>query len=651
MPERIVEIFEGGGIDSRANPLHSPPNRTLRSINWVRTPGGWWKLRHGFTKPTMTGGGSGAIHSAFFMDRFDGSRFIIYGEGTALKVMEIGSSGTVSQVDTLSNSNKWDAVFANNLVHLANGTDHKFGDGNGTWRDSGLRAPTAAEYSSFAAAEDTTSTGSWSITQFGGYDLYAVVYNPTTGHMGNRIKVTASRLEITLTDPEVVLTGLPDLSGEDTEFVKLVGRTSDGSDVPYAFIDSNGDFIVVGNAATSATITNQTVDFESELPTRNGVPPSTSIMAWVGGRMLAVDAAIPNIIAYTEREDDAVEGRFMGRPEQAWPANNRKKFSNSEQVLGIHSVDNEAWCWSRNVLAILSEFGGFSQDGRPALYWRGVWHGGIANQRAFALTNYGPFWVSFEKQLMTRTPQGPAPVSEEYEAALLNKIATSQIPNIELIYYRDPSKGIDKLYILGNDGTNPLLIVHDFKRRSGQSPIGEGSEYQYTGLTLNTFVHSHQQVISMRDENGQWQLWAGDTGGTFNRLENGNSDNGAEYTADMVQIINLGPRRPMLNKIAWQGDGGVKMQVSTNLRLTSTQLDSLNFMATKQEDDESLRYKVQIEEYMQYAFFRMNLPSHFADGSLDDSSPTPHLPVETYGRVYALRPGLGKFQAEGGPRK
>jgi hypothetical protein len=119
----------------------------------------------------------------------------------------------------------------------------------------------------------------------------------------------------------------------------------------------------------------------------------------------------------------------------------------------------------------------------------------------------------------------------------------------------------------------------------------------------------------------------------------------------MVQIINLGPRRPMLNKIAWQGDGQVKMQLSTNLRLTSAQLDALQFRATKQEDDESLRHKVNVEEHMQYAYFRMNLPSHFADGSLADSSPTPHLPVETYGRVYALRPGLGKFQAEGGPRK
>jgi hypothetical protein len=591
------------------------------------------------------------------MDRFDGSRFIIYGEGTALKVLEIGSSGTVSQVATLSNTNKWDAVFANNLVHLANGTDHKFGDGNGTWRNSGLRAPTAAEYSSFSATESTASAGSWSTTQFGGYDLYAVVYNPTTGHIGNRIKVTASRLTIALTDPVVLLSGLPDLSSEDTELVKLIGRTSDGSDVPYAFVDGSGDFIVVGNAATSATITNDTVDVESELPIRNGVPPSTSIMAWVGGRMLAVDAATPNVIAYTEREDDAVEGRFMGRPEQSWPANNRKKFSNSEEVRGIHAVDNEAWCWSRNVLGILSEFGGFTRDGRPQLYWRGEWHGGIANQRAFALTNYGPFWVSFEKQLMTRTPQGPAPVSEEYEAALLDKIATSQIPNIELIYYRDPAKGIDKLYILGNDGSNPLLIVHDFKRRSGQSPIGEGSEYEYTApgggplTTLNTFVRSHQQVISMRDENGQWQLWMGDTGGTFNRLENGDSDNGEEYTADMVQIINLGPRRPMLNKIEWQGDGKTEMQLSTNLRLTSAQLDALQFKATKQEDDKSLRYKVQIEEHMQYAFFRMRLQSHFADGSLSDSSPTPHLPVETYGRVYALRPGLGKFQVEGGPRK
>jgi hypothetical protein len=66
------------------------------------------------------------------------------------------------------------------------------------------------------------------------------------------------------------ITALPDLSAVDTELVKLIGRTGDGAEVPYPFMDDGGNWITVANAATTVTIAVSQIDGTLELPTRNG---------------------------------------------------------------------------------------------------------------------------------------------------------------------------------------------------------------------------------------------------------------------------------------------------------------------------------------------------------------------------------------------
>ncbi len=608
-------------------------------------PNGILQLRHGFTKPAISAVSASPIHSAAYYELHSGVRQVLFGQGADLKRHEVGATGTVTTLGTLSNSNPWNGVFADNRFIFGNNGDEKIYDGANLY-DAGIRLPTSGETASISVSYSTAATGSWSTTTFSGFQLFMSYYDPVLSkQVGNRVQI-GSRLTIGSANGSVVVTGLPSLAGVNATWVKLLARTHDGGQVPYAFVDATGTYLVVGNTATTATFTRPDVDANSELPTRNGLPPNFDKIAWALGRAYVINEDDPSAVNFSESAADIPSGLFVGRPEQSWPGSNKTFFPTGERCRGIHEIDNEPWVWTRNHLAILSEFGGSQSSlGKPLVRWRGTWVGGLAGQRAFAKTPYGPFWVSADKELMTRGPRGPTPVSREYEAGLLARISDANLPAVELAYVLDPEKEIDCLHIWGKDANGAAVhIVHDF------AVGGMGREHAYTGLALNTFVRNPQHVVSMRDASGKMRLWAADTAGQFNQLEDGDSDAGATYSSDLIGVFNAGPLQPTLGGLEWFGDSAVKVTVSPDLRLTLAELGALDSLPAMQVDERVSLQRVQVEEKAQYMIARVQLDSHHLDGTLARSSPVPGLPLETYGRVYLARPEMGAPRTLGGSR-
>jgi len=643
MSVKIVDAWSFGGVNAQANPLAFPADKSLRSLNWVRTDGSWLRLRHGFTRPTMSGYASGDVHSAFQFVRDNGSKFILFSQGVNLKQMAL-SSGAVTSVYTFTSSVTWDAFQANNFLYIGNGVDPVVFSDSATVRVAGIRAPTSGETTTITVTENTGTTGTWNTTALSGYQLYLCYYNPGTGHVGNRTPV-GSRLPITGTQSSIVVSNLPDLSGVNAEWVKLLGRTHDGGEVPYALIDGSGSWITVGNTLTTYTFTSVAVHNDSELPYRNTVPPLMAKMCYAGSRVYGINATNPRRINYSESAEDTIQGGgFMGRPEQAWPGNNAVNFPNGEIALGIHDYANNVFVHSRTHLSILTEYGGYNIEGRASPAWMGSWAGGIAGQRAFIKTKYGPFWVSPEKQLMTVTEAGPVAVSSEYEAEILGQIGNAYLSSVELSYLVDATKGIDRIYIRAlNSSGSPIFAVHDFRHKN------EGFNFTYTGLTPTTFVRSPEGLVSMRDTNDAWRLWAGAGDGRFYQLEDGDSDNGATYTADYITLLNFGWNQPLLAGVEWQGDSRAKVLAAPVINLTVAQLDARQFPAVELVDAETLRYRVSVEEGAQYMVLRMKLTSEATKGTLTDTSPK-HIPVKGYGNIFVVRPEFGLSREVGGAR-
>lgn len=642
---RVVEAFAFGGVDSRSNPLAMPPGKCLRSVNWVRAEAGYLKLRHGYSNVTMSTVSAVSIHSAVAIQQLKTSlweRRILFGQGNAVKALELGAVGTVTGITTMPSTLSWGSFLLDNLFFWGTGwSSVKSFDGT-TARFAGLGAPAAASCSSVSVSESTAATGTWSGTTLSGFQFYMAWYRPQTGEVGNRTAI-GSRLTIpsTSTQSVVVLTGLPDPAG-DSEVVKLLGRTPDGGEVPYALVTSTGSWVVAGNTATVATINLWDVDYDSELPTRNIVPPSyLQKFAVALGRVYAVgdpeaDSSCLGKVFYSESESDIEQGAFVGRPVSCWPANNCRYFPTGEHPRGVHGVENEAWVFTRNHLGILSELGTvYAGDGQSHPDWRAIFPGGLAGQRAFTMTRYGPFWVNADKQIVTMGPAGPVPVSGEHEGALLGKIADSAIEDIEVAWHLDPSKHIDRLYVKATDDDGaPVVVVHDF------GIGGQGYEYEYSGMTPTVLVRGCQGMLSALDVNDVARLWAGNEAGRIVRLEEGDSDNGATYSADAVARVNLGPGEPLFSSIGFTGDSNVVITASRRLDLDLTDLNAVAPCAVTEIDKDAGEYRARIEEGGQFMLLRLQLTSHHADGTLDDGE-TPGLPVNLYGRVYAVRPEFG----------
>ena len=185
-----------------------------------------------------------------------------------------------------------------------------------------------------------------------GYQFYGSIYNPTSGHVGNRTAI-GQRLVPLVRSNVVILISHP-LTLADAEWTVLAGRTSDGAEIPYAMIDNFGNwasgvssphpyYLTSGGPGTDRPIfvPQANIDGNSELPSRNYPPPGTldfnyqlSLLpggaaqnppvtgtfaaAWVeSDHCCGALAGLPTIYR-SGSALDLREGVFVGLPEQSW---------------------------------------------------------------------------------------------------------------------------------------------------------------------------------------------------------------------------------------------------------------------------------------------------------------------------------------------
>ena len=834
MSVKPFEIVEFGGVDSRSNPVNMPRNRALRCLNWVPKQDGHLELRYGYSTESMSTISAVAIHSLFSYQSWDATKkYLLVAQGTALSVHDLSAqtdtAGTIRGA-AIASSSRWGSYFANNRLHIGNGTNQKFFDGT-TFRDNGLRAPTAAEVANvvvyesvreLTSAENSTitltvgTTGSFSTTSLTGYlffvhffnvsdnelgpatvmagtgrvvvtgtgkkitvgnmpvptngnwaklisrtadagsvayfctdtstavtsctrsgvtitiistahglsggdvirlsgstnfdglyvvnvvdantiqvtlgfaaganttggtikrivkaanattsvdvtstaqdltfvtnssigipasaigganpgyQFYAAIYNPITGHVGNRIAIGGRYAPTNRVN--LILVGLPDYSGVDSEWQLVIGRTGDGAAVPYVVTDASGNWTVALSGQTQVIINEANTDGNFELPTRNGIIPSQcTMLAHVGDYIYAADPSSPTIRRSASQQNFNT-GIFMGRPEQSWAGNDIDTFPTAEAVRGIAEDDLELFVGTQNDCAVLSD-----QNGQPM--WRGPWNVGLAGPRAMVKAKpYGFFWLSASKQLCTFVNGMPTPVSDEYEQSELFQIGDAFLQTAELVYYRDAAIGKDEIRVEAKkqDGT-PITIIHDFKPRDERSPFGQGYSAQFQGPLAIAFT-----AAMARDANGRPKIYAGGSTGQLYLLYSGADDAGSSYDADAIYLVNSGTERPDLPFIDWIGDENSQISIgktlSTSLDTAAEfQFDLLNPTSglpqavPGAENDSVWRVFLDAPEIQTHLYVRFQLTSHSADGDLSLNSP-PHVPLESYGRIYEIIP-------------
>lgn len=634
----VLPQYELGGVDSRSNPLNFPRNRCLRCLNWDVTEAATLVLRWGYAVTNQQAAlGSRPVNFISYK-KLDGTKQVVLFDGSAPKTMAL-STGAVTNPTirgtAFASAAKGSFVFVNNRLHYYNGTDKKFFDGT-TWRDIGVRSPSGAE----AAAVNAALSGGAGVLPAStvggsqpGYQLWMAYYNPTTGDISDAVKIGA-RL-VPGSPKNIDLTGLPNLSGVDTELVKLIGRTADGGSVAYAAADTAGNWFTVANAATTATLNVSEIDGNAEMPSRNSQPRAFDKVALAGDYVWGNE----NGSATIYRSGNSLlkrQGVFPGNPEACFAANDIETFPPNSAVSCIAEYNQDPWVFSRQDMAILSV------DQQGNMFWDGPWHIGCAGQRAFAKGPDGPYWLSGDKQLCTMTAQGPVPISSEYEAALLSKIGPGFIGESEVKYIRDVAKGLDRLHISCIDANGvPFQVIHDFKLRDERSPFGQGREQAYKGVL--SLLHS---IEAIRDNDDALKIWAGGLDGRLYELYNGNKDNASEYSADLVLLINGGGKRVSAPEIYWYGDQNVVMSIGKRLKTSLDPAAQFTFevldkeaVVPEGENDYFWKAKLKSPE-IRNAYLRIQLDSHSADGTLDLNSP-PHLPLENYGRVYVALAGVG----------
>jgi hypothetical protein len=240
-------------------------------------------------------------------------------------------------------------------------------------------------------------------------------------------------------------------------------------------------------------------------------------------------------------------------------------------------------------------------------------------------------------------------VSAEYDRALLSKISDTYLSSIEIAYFRDTTRQIDRLQIKGKDANgDPLIVVHDFNHKSDMSPYGEGLEYEYEGFTPNVYVRNPGSVISLIDAGGTERLWCGDTAGRFHQLEDGLTDAGSTYSADYIGMVNLGITAPQVAGLGWHGDGNLQVSWYDGLDMDITSFGTdrpIETVYTKELRES--RYRVGIEKPARFMVIRLQLDSHATGSETMELNDPPHLPLETYGRIWELKPEIGAGTQEG----
>jgi hypothetical protein len=476
-----------------------------------------------------------------------------------------------------------------------------------------------------------------------GYQFYAAIANPNGGgHVGNRVAIGNRIVPTRRTNVFIVL--LPNLAATDSEWEVQIGRTGDGAQLPYACADSSGNFLYALSGQTTVLVNNHgNVDGSQELPVRNGVIPSgLNMFARVSDTIYGGQVGRPTIY-WSASESGALTGDYVGRPEQSWAADNIDTFPTSQGLTGMFAEDRGAFYGTKNDGAIYADLG----NGKG---WLGPWYGaGLAGTKAWCDTPYGKFWVTGHKQLVMFEQGIPAPVSEEYQQALLSKIGDSFLSFTEAQHIQDIAKSIDHILIKCRDSNgNPFEVIHDFRLRDGRSQDGQAYELAYSAPLATNFVLS-----KVRDSSGAERLWAGASTGQLYQLHSGANDAGTEYSADAIFLLNAGPDRLGIPELRWYGDQKaiisrgekLKSSVATGSQFAFEQVtpSSGGLAVDGDQDDYHFKTLAMSSEGLKHVFIRLQLASHSADGTLALNDP-PHVPLENYGRIYATQALVGKAQ-------
>lgn len=479
-----------------------------------------------------------------------------------------------------------------------------------------------------------------------GYQFYASIYNPNGGgHVGNRVVIGGGRFTLNSSSANRVnvrLTGLPDLSGTDSEWSVMIGRTGDGAQLPYPCQDSNANYFFTASGQTAITLTTQGALFgNSELPTRNGVIPSgLNMFCRVSDRIHGGQIGRPTVYR-SATEADSLNGDFVGRPEQSWAPNDIDTFPTAQGLTGCFDEDRGAFFGTKNHGAIFADTGqGFA--------WIGPWYGaGMAGRFAWCDTSYGKYWVTGHKQLATIRNGNPVAVSDEYEASALARIGDAYLSQVQMFHLVDVAKRINKIVIKCLDSNGlPFEVFHDFRIRDERSPEGQCYDATYSAPLATNYV-----LAKVRDSAGAERLWAGASTGQIYQLETGANDAGTEFTADYIALANGGPERPSLTEIQWYGDQNVILSTGRKLNSTvdaglGTDMQPLVLSPRAVDANDFLFAANNKNSTINHLYVRFQLTSHSADGNLNLNDP-PHCPLENYGRVYLTRGLMGTQQ---GPR-
>lgn len=463
-----------------------------------------------------------------------------------------------------------------------------------------------------------------------GYQFYACIYNIVTGDVSNRMPI-GSRV-VPSVPSDINISRLPDLSRVDAELVVLIGRTVDGGDSPYAVIDSNANWIYVPNGSTGATITQPGIDQTSLLPYRNAQPQNFAQIARVGDRLFAVLPNSPRVFFSESQADYIAAGNFtfVGNAPACWPADNFETFPTGGTITCLQGDTQQAWVFTLSKMALLNDAAG-------VMTWQGEWDVGCAGFDAFTSSPFGPHWVTGKKQIATMGANGPVPISDEYERALLGRIGDAYIGQTQIAYQSDPSRNIDRLMIRAYDvNGNPFQVFHDFAIRDyanfmgTRSPNGQGYDYTYSGPLASPYT-----IGVITDVNGYKKVWAGANNGYLYQLDSGPADGPNDFTGDYIQLINAGPNRPGLDGIEWYGDKNVRWSIGKKLSMTPDKYTDLT--PTLEEVGGSdvvgvgqdYQYRVSLADVeLKHAFVRAQLDSHgnqlldpgFTDGNLNWSN-------------------------------
>jgi hypothetical protein len=542
-----------------------------------------------------------------------------------------------------------------------------------------------------------------------GYQFYASIYNPLTGHVGNRVPI-GQRLDNT-GDCAVVITGLPAIGStmaqkqvlrwgngtEDYKFKKqlrqkqkqgrvfamssvpfdsewklLLGRTGDGGEVPYAIIDANGNWVFYDpNTDISPTtgiptknINSGNIDGNSELPTLNYIPPPFACFWREGDRQCGAIAnysadgvtpvSLQPFVYRSASEVDDTTGIFVGDPAQAWNPAQIETFPTAQAILGGFGFMQESWVFSTSDMGQLSELSG-------EVAWNGPYNFGIAGPYAFdGGWQSLPFWVSHDKQLCTILPDanGPMSISTEYEAALLARIGDDvydaagnltepRLAATEVTYFLDPLRLVEELRIHCVDDTGtPFLIIHDFTLRDDSSPYGQGYEADFNGELGTQFT---QQRI--RDALGHSRMWAGAQNSAFYQFYSGGDDNGTLFVADAISLRYVSGDRTATKTLEWYGDDTIVWYIYDGMAdvdgsSPNTWVKLSDEMRPFPGDARNDHYMADVQRpEMLHCFLWAQLASHVAD-AVDPANPMalnspPHMPLETYGRLYFTAPVMG----------